>query len=74
MADVLKSDRPRPATVVGLLETPDHGTLLAFVAFVAFVALATVCEPMSVMPKPATVFGLFLMLSQLGGGALMGMA
>lgn len=26
------------------------------------------------MPKPATVFGLFLMVAQLGGGALNGMS
>ncbi len=67
MADALKSDRPRPDTVVGLLDTPVQGT------FVALVAFATLCKPMSVMPKPLTVLGLFLMLAQLGGGALMGM-
>ena len=37
-----------------------------------FAALATLWLAMSVMPKPATVFGLFLMLAQLGGGALIG--
>jgi hypothetical protein len=47
-------------------------TFVTLVALVALVAFATLWLAMSVMPNPLTVFGLFLMLAQLGGGALIG--
>ncbi len=47
---------------------------VTFVTLVALVALATLWLAMSVMPKPLTVVGLLLILAQLGGGALIGMA